>query len=351
MACRTCRDRKVRCDGAQPACEKCQRANEPCVYLPASRQSKADIALTIESLQERLGRELVDLGWHSLTKLERTEAKLQEQGRTSPTRSNSAQPENSGVEAGSASSAPLSSATLPTNAMDSLLGYAQEPAFDSDTSSPATGFGDLGTPDMLDLLSPGLLMSPMYPRSMFPNDTDFFEHFPTIATQIPHQKRPHGLRPSPGQLRPFPSLRDLRAQSGSTGQHQQPASMPSQHRLIDISNLVEELGSFVSTLLVAHADVAGIAAALADYLSWASKQPDPSSILCTLEARAREIADIGASHSRPCLAQLARALGDTEGAVKLKEVEAILQSRLTELSRFFQDSYEIGHALSDQQDV
>lgn len=50
-----CRDRKVRCGGEQPACEKCRRAGEQCVYLPTQKPSKADLAHTVEVLQQRLG--------------------------------------------------------------------------------------------------------------------------------------------------------------------------------------------------------------------------------------------------------------------------------------------------------
>lgn len=49
-----CRDRKVRCGGDQPACEKCRRAGEECVYLAAQKPSKADLAQTVEALQKRL---------------------------------------------------------------------------------------------------------------------------------------------------------------------------------------------------------------------------------------------------------------------------------------------------------
>lgn len=50
-----CRDRKVRCGGEQPACEKCRRAGEECLYLPTQKPSKAELAQTVEALQKRLG--------------------------------------------------------------------------------------------------------------------------------------------------------------------------------------------------------------------------------------------------------------------------------------------------------
>ena len=55
VACKTCRDRKVRCDGGQPACEKCQRAGEVCIYTPGAKKTRTDLVETVEMLQERLG--------------------------------------------------------------------------------------------------------------------------------------------------------------------------------------------------------------------------------------------------------------------------------------------------------
>lgn len=61
-----CRDRKVRCGGEQPACEKCRRAGEQCVYLPTQKPSKAELAQTVEALQKRLGEVTVYIVAHSL---------------------------------------------------------------------------------------------------------------------------------------------------------------------------------------------------------------------------------------------------------------------------------------------
>ncbi|KAF2806195.1 uncharacterized protein BDZ99DRAFT_523664 [Mytilinidion resinicola] len=77
VACRTCRDRKVRCDGGQPSCEKCKRSNEACVYIPASTQSRPDLTEAIESLEDRMAR---------------VEAQLTEQSQHKPC-SNSVAPE------------------------------------------------------------------------------------------------------------------------------------------------------------------------------------------------------------------------------------------------------------------
>lgn len=54
-ACNLCRERKVRCDGEQPACEKCRRSGDTCVYSPVNKLTKAHLAQTIESLRDRIG--------------------------------------------------------------------------------------------------------------------------------------------------------------------------------------------------------------------------------------------------------------------------------------------------------
>lgn len=54
-ACILCRDRKVRCDGARPTCDRCLAANETCVYANPARRSKADMLETINDLRDQLG--------------------------------------------------------------------------------------------------------------------------------------------------------------------------------------------------------------------------------------------------------------------------------------------------------
>ncbi|KAK8037108.1 hypothetical protein PG991_001422 [Apiospora marii] len=55
IACKLCRDRKVRCGGEQPACDKCRRSGDRCVYLPTSKSpTKAGLAHTVQLLKQRL---------------------------------------------------------------------------------------------------------------------------------------------------------------------------------------------------------------------------------------------------------------------------------------------------------
>ena len=43
MACTSCRDRKVKRDGAQPSCQRCSRYSVRCVYIPPLKQSKVGV--------------------------------------------------------------------------------------------------------------------------------------------------------------------------------------------------------------------------------------------------------------------------------------------------------------------
>ncbi|KAJ1940371.1 hypothetical protein FBU59_003831 [Linderina macrospora] len=38
LACTTCRQRKVKCDGARPSCKTCAKFNWPCIYQPSNRK-------------------------------------------------------------------------------------------------------------------------------------------------------------------------------------------------------------------------------------------------------------------------------------------------------------------------
>ncbi|KAJ5765946.1 hypothetical protein N7520_005505 [Penicillium odoratum] len=64
-ACKYCRDHKVRCDGGQPSCEKCRRAGEECIYLPTQRPTRADLTQTVASLQKRLRKTTSLFVFHS----------------------------------------------------------------------------------------------------------------------------------------------------------------------------------------------------------------------------------------------------------------------------------------------
>ncbi|KAL6849281.1 hypothetical protein ACO1O0_008817 [Amphichorda felina] len=54
LACVLCRDRKVKCDGGKPSCEKCIKAGETCSYMVNPKASRAELHETILQLNERI---------------------------------------------------------------------------------------------------------------------------------------------------------------------------------------------------------------------------------------------------------------------------------------------------------
>ena len=56
IACDVCRDRKVRCDKAQPQCGRCQRLGHYCSYMTFRRMSTLDVPQAILKLHSRLGK-------------------------------------------------------------------------------------------------------------------------------------------------------------------------------------------------------------------------------------------------------------------------------------------------------
>ncbi|KAK1979457.1 hypothetical protein LZ30DRAFT_177173 [Colletotrichum cereale] len=55
-ACKSCRDKKVRCDGDQPSCSKCLRSGDQCLYMPIPTPTRATLANMVNEMQQRLER-------------------------------------------------------------------------------------------------------------------------------------------------------------------------------------------------------------------------------------------------------------------------------------------------------
>ena len=57
VACCACRERKIRCDGAQPSCQRCTKHKAKCIYtLPRSQEyNKEEVSRVLTTLNRRLG--------------------------------------------------------------------------------------------------------------------------------------------------------------------------------------------------------------------------------------------------------------------------------------------------------
>ena len=61
-ACSVCRERKIRCDGAQPSCSRCIRLGHQCSYMVARRNNSGDkhqFSHALETLDARLGTSIL----------------------------------------------------------------------------------------------------------------------------------------------------------------------------------------------------------------------------------------------------------------------------------------------------
>lgn len=64
IACVHCREKKIKCDGEQPTCQRCMRQRHHCVYMSAKMQddTRTDLANYLDVLNERLSQAEARLG-------------------------------------------------------------------------------------------------------------------------------------------------------------------------------------------------------------------------------------------------------------------------------------------------
>ncbi|KAI1136387.1 hypothetical protein F5Y05DRAFT_415157 [Hypoxylon sp. FL0543] len=308
MACKVCRDRKVRCDGNQPACDKCIRSGDECVYAPPSLPSRQELAQTIESLQERLVK---------------AEAQILEQSRTSQC------------------------AGLPSPYSTSML--SQTPTLDLQMPFPPA-------PPRTTLFLPSGDFRSLGQAYGEPDDsTDFFGSLqncrpPTrAATHVPDE-----LPLVSPVSTTLPSLNELRA-------------MNSQHGSIDLgtgcdmtfgvetgdtSSITTSLLELMSAFFSIQADITGLSSAVAEYLAWVRKSPskaDNSTVLEILEARVRELNQIASTRHWAAFKHMHASIGTGDPFhVALRKLETDLMDRSIKTMHFFHDRYDITTTLGEQ---
>ncbi|KAI1412757.1 hypothetical protein F5Y13DRAFT_162624 [Hypoxylon sp. FL1857] len=308
MACKVCRDRKVRCDGNQPACDKCIRSGDECVYAPPSLPSRQELAQTIESLQERLVK---------------AEAQILEQSRNSQCTG------------------------LPSPYSTSLL--SQTPTLDLQMPFPPA-------PPRTTLFLPNGDFRSLGQAYGDPEDaTDFFGSLqncrpPTrAATQVPEE-----LPLVSPVSTTLPSLNELRA-------------MNSQHSSIDLgtgcdltfggeagdtSSITTSLLDLMSSFFSIQADITGLSSAVAEYLAWVRKSPskaDNATVLEILEARVRELNQIASTRHWAAFKHMHASIGTGDSFhVMLRKLETDLMDRSIKTMHFFHDRYDITTTLAEQ---
>ncbi|GAB1214364.1 hypothetical protein ATERTT37_003526 [Aspergillus terreus] len=332
MACRTCRERKVRCDGGQPSCETCKRHGEKCVYVQSARQTKNDLLAKIDNLQERLAR---------------AEAKLNDTSAVScPDRYGAPvmpTPALSSIETSPPPSShlnrPPSVLPTPVTPLGNVSGVeATLPTPDelAGVMSPLTSVLGPSTTEETSLSLPWSLAFPPFLGEQTVSE-------PGRVTADSGQLEGHPLSPC------LPTLRAIRALNGQ--QLQQQTQRGGSQSPDDGGIILRELIRFVSATFTNQVYVGGMTTAVAEYLAWARRTPDInySQVLEILEARLRETATLANTKYWLEFQNLQTSLGNLDAYKwKLGVLEHELQAAEADISTFFGTNYDIHSALELQ---
>ncbi|KAI1408415.1 hypothetical protein F5Y13DRAFT_172371 [Hypoxylon sp. FL1857] len=310
MACKLCRDRKVRCDGGQPSCDKCRRSGDKCVYAPTSIPTRADMAQIIENLQGRLARAEAQL-------LVQSDGMSHSSGRTNSS----------------------SSSTLEDF---STLGFQyQLPAISPWTSIPQTSI------DFQDLTQHGHDPSGTddeFLRFTYSDNTGAMQD----PSQIP-EKSPIISPRSPM----LPNLNGIRAlnegsMSGSSIVPATPYSMDNG----DSRQTLDLFADLLSEIFITQADISGLSSAVAEYLSWARKTPgtgEISLILETLETRVRELNHMASTRHWAAFRNMCASASKMQPVqMQLKRMEMDLTAKTVKAMELFHGNYDICSPLTEQ---
>ncbi|KAI0157179.1 hypothetical protein GGR52DRAFT_193118 [Hypoxylon sp. FL1284] len=318
MACKICRDRKVRCDG-EPNCENCRRMGEMCVYVPSNKPTRADLAQTVEMLQDRL---------------DRAEAYIASQCHNMQRNSMSSSHADSAHDSAVAMENPdpfLSMSGLFPNGQSRDAANAMD-GFEADILHDMSGIGrgsqDEGGPLQLENLM--------------------------ATTAAPH-RRSSPTRPREGTGQSFiPSLQEIRALNTN------PLSRPGTGKSLngnpyeteECTKILDEVSNFALSIFAAHAEMAGVASVVAEYLAWARKElnrPDSAHVLEILETRVRELHEMAEGRYRAAWQHTTSTLENVNrAAAQLNAVEREIQNRTAKISHFFDGKYDVSIPLSEQ---
>ncbi|KAL2807723.1 hypothetical protein BJX63DRAFT_436775 [Aspergillus granulosus] len=324
IACKLCRDRKVRCDGGQPACNRCRRAGESCIYSQTPNPTKADLLQTIKTLNERV------------------DSLLQQQTLNATTTTPNPNPNELAFD--------CSAFNLPTPSFVSDDPFLPSPGypFDTTTTLDATS---------LDAKFLSYLPTPS------PHSTET-EHTPHSLIIDPHHIQRH-TTPQTHTNTHLPTLREIRAQN------QLPPCSPSSipHDPADSTPVSDTISLPLSTLSrlalstsTTHSQISGIASVVAEYLDWVRKRPtrgasNPAAeaswsvMLETLEMRVREVQDVAERGQSEVWVGMMAELREAHGGQldsRLVGLDAEVNERLERVRGFFQDGYDVTIPLGEQ---
>ncbi|EHY54985.1 hypothetical protein HRR83_005757 [Exophiala dermatitidis] len=385
-ACKPCRDRKVRCGGEQPACAKCRRANEECVYLPPQRPTRADLTQTVEALQKRLNE---------------TEARIQQLA-------GKEQANNAVAVPTTRPSPPFYAAPWPTTADFPGPAFLQcplppfAPARDGDAAAHANQATyanlsfqqhDPSSPaslnnDFLDSLQANGSPRAATERNgsvFFGRDEDARNDFTNTDVDMTapltfvafgtesHTQQQYDQGQSNGSVPPA-------ANGSSTGSSSSPTLPDGSSTTAEVAaataavlaneapqnvgaSMPTVLAEFSSSVFHSQAEIAGMSSAVADYIAWMRKVPTGiappnttlvhANMLEAIESRLREMKDI--AQTKPLVAfrnmlSSLQAIGPMGPSVceSLGHLERDFERQSAEVAHFFQTRYNACAALSEQ---
>ncbi|KAI5867266.1 hypothetical protein GGS23DRAFT_168400 [Durotheca rogersii] len=352
MACKPCRDRKVRCPGEQPICEKCRRSGDECIYLPTQKATKADLAQTVEDLQKRLGE---------------AEARISKMGGLS--NNNMSTPYSYGSDwSGNSEFSTLVSSSVATPSIVPLGGI-----------SPSTN--QPGHPDLLyqsSLQAAGMLSNEFMEASQGVNQHKMDGRKGSAQFRVDERVTFDNANMDFYSKRGHPSQQDssdhgqesIYTRNLSSGRTTIPSPTPSRDPAA-MGKVSEETGAVILNTLAAFSsamfrtqcEAAGMASVVADYIAWIRAVPTNSSplnssevirsMLENIEIRLRELGELAQQKHHGELRELLTALEGVAPpggsmAARLSSLEEDLQRQSLELSQFFKTRYDPCTALAGQ---
>ncbi|KAI1444249.1 hypothetical protein F5Y02DRAFT_184276 [Annulohypoxylon stygium] len=337
MACKSCRDRKVRCNG-EVECDNCKRTGEPCVYAPTQRPTKSELMQTIEALQGRLEKAEAFAAGQNLA--------TQCNAYLSPT-SEPINGENHPFEF-----------QVPPFSVGSITG--QESIQTSQHLVDGSQIPE--TPDVILYDLSSTRPSPAMPssHSMPRYSISSMAGMPTDSSGSSHgsvQSRPN----TASVLSRMPSLREIRAMNIASSPTATPRVWPpcELDREQDYSAFHSSLVKFLAVVSKTQSEIAGITSAVAEYLSWMRREPTMTSsgalkqnysiVLETLEARIREVRDLAERNHYVAWEQFMTSTMEIEGlGDKAKQIEEEMRKHEAEVATLFKEDYDICASLPEQ---
>jgi hypothetical protein len=156
----------------------------------------------------------------------------------------------------------------------------------------------------------------------------------------------------------IPSLREIRAMNSPPAMSVSSPYFPAKYDEPS-RQMTSELTTFCSTIFTMHTEMAGISAAVAEYMTWVRKSlisggadPACAAVLETLEACVRELQEMAETRPRDAWTTLLDTLKkspiDEHLFAVMSSIELEAQERVEKMRRFFQENYDVSMRLSDQ---